>query len=124
MDLHERKQQILEILAKEGRVKVNELSALFDISEVTIRMDLADLEAKGMLSRVHGGAVSSYKTYYNMSYLITKAHLQLQRGDSMNFRAILLENDINRILGNNGNKVCEVTYDINDKRLFICKTTS
>ena len=40
-----------------------------------------------------------------MSYLITKAHLQLQRGDSMNFRAILLENDINRILGNNGNKV-------------------
>ena len=40
-----------------------------------------------------------------MSYLITKAHLQLQRGDSTNFRAILLENNINRILGNNRNKV-------------------
>ena len=30
-------------------------------------MDLADLEAKGLLSRVHGGAVSSYKSYYNMN---------------------------------------------------------
>ncbi len=67
MDVFERKQKILEILHRDGRVKVNELSSLFDISDVTIRMDLADLEAKGLLSRIHGGAVSSYKSYYNMS---------------------------------------------------------
>ena len=67
MDIFERKQKILEILQRDGKVRVNELSALFDISDVTIRMDLADLEAKGLLSRVHGGAVSSYKTYYNMN---------------------------------------------------------
>lgn len=67
MDIFERKQKILEILNRDGKVRVNELSALFQISDVTIRMDLADLEAKGLLSRVHGGAVSSYKTYYNMN---------------------------------------------------------
>jgi len=67
MDIDERKQKILEILNKNGKVKVNELSELFNISDVTIRIDLADLEAKGLLSRVHGGAVSSYKTYYNMN---------------------------------------------------------
>lgn len=66
MDIFERRQKILEILHQDGRVKVNELSELFEISEVSIRIDLADLEAKGLLSRVHGGAVSSYKTYYNM----------------------------------------------------------
>ena len=66
MDIFERKQKILEILNRDGKVRVNELSSLFEISDVTIRMDLADLEAKGLLSRVHGGAVSSYKTYYNM----------------------------------------------------------
>ncbi len=66
MDVFERREKILEMLHRDGRVKVNELSALFDISDVTIRMDLADLEAKGQLSRVHGGAVSSYKTYHNM----------------------------------------------------------
>ena len=54
MDIFERKQKILEILHRDGKVRVNELSALFDISDVTIRMDLADLEAKGLLSRVHG----------------------------------------------------------------------
>lgn len=69
MEVHidERKEKILELLNKEGKVRVNDLSRLFHISEVTIRMDLADLEKKGLLSRVHGGAVSSYKTYYNMS---------------------------------------------------------
>lgn len=66
MDIFERKQKILELLNRDGKVRVNELSNLFNISDVTIRMDLADLEAKGLLSRVHGGAVSSYKTYYNM----------------------------------------------------------
>lgn len=67
MDIDERKQKIIEILNKNTKVKVNELSELFNISEVTIRMDLADLEARGLLSRVHGGAVSSYRTYFNMN---------------------------------------------------------
>ncbi len=67
MDIYERKQKILELLDRDGKVKVNELSERFGISDVTIRMDLADLEKKGMLSRIHGGAISSYKSYYNMS---------------------------------------------------------
>ena len=62
--LNERKQKILE---KNGAVKVSELSRLFDISEVTVRNYLADMENKGLLSRVHGGAISSYKPYYSMN---------------------------------------------------------
>lgn len=67
MEAYERKEEILRLLQRDGKVRVGELGAMFDISEVTIRMDLADLEARGMLTRVHGGAVSSYKTYHNMS---------------------------------------------------------
>ena len=63
-----RRKKILELLNKNGSVRVTELSSLFDISEVTIRTDLADMENKGMLTRVHGGAVSSYKPYYSMSF--------------------------------------------------------
>ena len=66
MEQYERRQKIAELVNSKGKVKVTELSELFGISEVSIRTDLADLEAKGLLSRVHGGAVSSYKTYYNM----------------------------------------------------------
>ena len=101
MDLHERKQQILEILAKEGRVKVNELSALFDISEVTIRMDLADLEAKGMLSRVHGGVVSSYKTYYNMS-LQQRLAANMEQKQKIAERAVEMIEENDTIMLNSG----------------------
>lgn len=62
-----RKQQILDLLKTNGSVKVTELSTLLDVSEVTVRNYLADMEAKGLLSRVHGGAVSSYKPYYSMN---------------------------------------------------------
>ncbi len=63
----DRRKKILELLNRDGSVKVSHLSKLFDISEVTIRTDLADMEYKGLLTRVHGGAVSSYKPYYSMS---------------------------------------------------------
>lgn len=67
MSLNERKEKILELLEEKGSVYVSDLSVLFGVSEVTIRNDLSDLESKGLLSRVHGGAVSSYKPYYNMN---------------------------------------------------------
>ncbi|MFA5341268.1 MAG: DeoR/GlpR family DNA-binding transcription regulator [Clostridia bacterium] len=66
--VEERKEKILDMLSRNGKVKVNELSRIFNVSEVTIRLDLSDLEENGLLSRVYGGAVSSYKNYYNMSF--------------------------------------------------------
>lgn len=63
----QRKQKILELLKENDSVRVSSLSRLFGVSEVTIRSYLEDLEKKGLLSRVHGGAVSSYKPYYSMN---------------------------------------------------------
>ncbi|MDD6308579.1 MAG: DeoR/GlpR family DNA-binding transcription regulator [Clostridia bacterium] len=68
LSAEQRKEKILELLHTHGKIRVNELSRYFGISEVTIRIDLGDLESRGLLSRVHGGAVSSYKNYYNMSF--------------------------------------------------------
>jgi DeoR family fructose operon transcriptional repressor len=62
-----RKQKILELLKENDSVRVSSLSRLFDVSEVTVRIYLEDLEKKGLLTRIHGGAVSSYKPYYSMS---------------------------------------------------------
>ena len=67
MNVETRREKILEILNRDGRVTVGALSKLFQISQVTIRMDLEELETKGLLSRVHGGAICSYRSYYNMS---------------------------------------------------------
>ena len=67
MSTDNRKQLILDLLKTNGSVKVTELSEKLDVSEVTVRNYLADMESKGLLSRVHGGAVSSYKPYYSMN---------------------------------------------------------
>ena len=67
MTTEQRKQKILDILKEQDSVRVSSLSRLFGVSEVTVRSYLEDLEKKGLLSRVHGGAVSSYKPYYSMN---------------------------------------------------------
>ena len=53
----ERRKEIVGMLEKEQRVTVPELSQHFAVSEVTIRKDLAWLEAQGLVRRTHGGAI-------------------------------------------------------------------
>jgi DeoR/GlpR family transcriptional regulator of sugar metabolism len=62
----ERREEIVELIHQNGKVKVSELSKLYNISEVSIRKDLEVLEEQGHLSRVHGGAVGLNKLYVNM----------------------------------------------------------
>ncbi len=54
----ERLQQILDILAREGSVRVTDLSRRFNVSDMTIHRDLNYLASKGYLRKVHGGAVA------------------------------------------------------------------
>lgn len=67
MTVEERKRKISELLRENDSVKVSELSRALGVSEVSVRSYLEDMEKKGLLSRVHGGAVSSYKPYYSMN---------------------------------------------------------
>lgn len=53
----QRKQLILQKLAADGQVQSKALSEAFDVSEDTIRRDLRELSAEGLLQRVHGGAL-------------------------------------------------------------------
>ncbi len=53
----ERKRLILESIGTDGRVVAAELSQRFDVSEDTIRRDLRELAAEGLVHRVHGGAL-------------------------------------------------------------------
>jgi len=59
MYAEERQQHIEGQLADAGRVAVIELARTFNVSSETVRRDLDQLEARGVLRRVHGGAVSA-----------------------------------------------------------------
>jgi DeoR family transcriptional regulator of aga operon len=48
---------MLDLIQRDGRVLVSELSDVFGISRITIRKDLDYLESRGLLQRSHGGAI-------------------------------------------------------------------
>lgn len=52
-----RQANILNILHESGSVKIKELAERFDVSIVTIRRDLDELSAAGLVTKVYGGAV-------------------------------------------------------------------
>ena len=53
----ERQNTIVEIVNREGSVRVKNLSKKFGVTEDSIRKDLAHLEKDGMLKKTYGGAV-------------------------------------------------------------------
>ncbi len=53
----QRKRLILEIVQKTSIVDVDALSKELDVSTMTIRRDLNELNQKGLLQRTHGGAI-------------------------------------------------------------------
>ena len=57
----DRTNQILELLVKEKKLEVAELSAHLGVSQVTVRKDLDAMAAQGLITREHGSAVLSSK---------------------------------------------------------------
>lgn len=53
----DRSTEILELLTREGKIEVAQLSQLLGVSQVTIRKDLDELEERGLIRREHGVAV-------------------------------------------------------------------
>ena len=54
-----REKKICSLINGSSRISVNELSHRFGVSVETIRRDLSSLEKKGLIVRVHGGAISN-----------------------------------------------------------------
>lgn len=63
----ERKLKIAELVNRNGGIKTSELSSMFNVSEMTVLRDLAELEKQGVLKRVYGGAVSLRDNYHEVS---------------------------------------------------------
>ncbi len=75
-----RRDQILAYLSARDRTSVSELSQVLGVSEVTVRKDLDVLEAQGMLTRVHGGAVVSGRGRLELYFAVREQeHLEEKR---------------------------------------------
>lgn len=118
LTLQERRDAILELLQEKGRVKVTDLARYFGVSEVSIRADLAELEARELLSRVHGGAVSGYRSYYNMSLTQRmKTNAEEKKAIAKEIAPLISDNET--IIMNAGTTLLYVMRELKDKKITI-----
>jgi DeoR/GlpR family transcriptional regulator of sugar metabolism len=74
-----RKKLLLDRLAKDGRIIAKDVSRELALSEDTIRRDLRELAADGLLQRVHGGALPASPTVANLAARRSMAREEKQR---------------------------------------------
>ena len=53
----QRQARIVDEVRRRGGVRVSDLTTLLDVSDMTVRRDLEELDRRGLLQKVHGGAV-------------------------------------------------------------------
>lgn len=86
-----RQTDIIELTHKTGRVNVEQLALHFGVTSQTIRKDLNDLCDKGLLQRIHGGAVLS-SSVVNYGYK-ARRELAAREKRSIGLKAASLIND-------------------------------
>src|ERR1700726_1729270 len=75
----ERRRRIVELAVAHGSVRVGALGQLFGVSEVTIRTDLRQLAAEGLLVRTRGGAIAQTQTGLSIAFGQRAQHSQSEK---------------------------------------------
>ena len=57
LDAETRRDELALMLARDGAIRLDHAASVLEVSAMTIRRDLLDMEADGLLRRVRGGAV-------------------------------------------------------------------
>jgi len=107
----ERRVKILELLEKNGKVSVNNLSKSFKVSEVTIRNDLDVLEKKNLLIRMHGGAIQVRRVALDYQ-LNVKAKRHAEEKRAIGEKAAGVINDGETIILDSGTTTEEIAKNL------------
>ncbi len=106
-----RRARILELLEEKGQVRIPEMSNLFNVSEVTIRNDLEQLEQKNLLIRTRGGALKIQRVGidYNLNLKSKKKRTEKEK---IGVKAAELINEGETIILDSGTTTFEVAKNL------------
>ncbi|MFB9136056.1 DeoR/GlpR family DNA-binding transcription regulator [Vibrio sp. AK197] len=115
-----RRHSISKLVDEKGEVSVEELSHLFETSEVTIRKDLASLEKNGQLLRRYGGAIALPKEVVSdeMEKKVSTRKVEVAKA------AAKLIRDHNRIVIDSGSTTGALIEQLNQKHGLVVMTNS
>lgn len=60
----DRQKEILNLVNKRGTIRVSEVVKILGVTDMTVRRDLIEMEAQGLLKKIHGGARSNNAYQY------------------------------------------------------------
>ncbi|MGW0712930.1 DeoR/GlpR family DNA-binding transcription regulator [Streptomyces sp. NPDC002643] len=107
---------ILRALRSGGAASVAELSERLDVSAATIRRDLLKLEADGLLTRVHGGAVVEEE---QPAPFDEAAAVQVAEKDAIAARAAAMIEDGQSVILDSGTTVHRLARQLRGRRLTV-----
>jgi DeoR family transcriptional regulator of aga operon len=119
----DRRAKIIEMLENNGQVRIPELSKIFNVSEVTIRNDLEQLEQKNLLIRTRGGALRIQRVGvdYNLSLKSKKRKAEKER---IGIRAAELVKDGETIILDSGTTTFEVARNLGEFKNLVVITNA
>ena len=74
-----RRRQIMDYMGAEAELTIEELAKRLEVSEITVRRDLADLEKQGLVTRTRGGASLPSRSIEPMFNQRRKVNLELKQ---------------------------------------------
>ncbi len=124
----ERLSQIHQLIQTNTSMTVAELAELFDISESTVRLDLAELEKKDLITRTHGGAISKQNgigsSYVQSVSIQKRVNYLKEEKDAIGRKAASLINDGDTILIDGGSTTPYVIKHLGAKKNLTIITNS
>lgn len=117
----ERLWRVAQQLMQERKVLCRELAEQFSLSEASIRLDLAELERRGLARRVYGGAVlpDSGQFQYASSFyeprFADRIDLQRAEKEAIGRAAAALINSGETIMIDGGTTTFQVCYNLGDR---------
>ncbi|MDN4604168.1 DeoR/GlpR family DNA-binding transcription regulator [Paenibacillus sp. F6_3S_P_1C] len=119
----ERRHTILSQLATQGKVQVQILADLFQVSTETIRRDLDRLEKEGELRKVYGGAVRIRSGMIEAPFQ-KRAQLQLNEKQAIGVTAASLIEDGETVMLDNGTTTLEIMRQLRHRSQVTVITNS
>ena len=116
--MDKRFERILDILLKEKKISVGELSRRLGVSEVTIRKDLTELEKQGRLLRRYGGAVPAENPLQVVSHLKRVSLRQEEKRRIAKFAASMIKDGEN-ILLDAGSTVLALAKELHGREIRV-----
>lgn len=115
MNAVERQGKIVNVTHERGAISIPDICEMFDISEMTARRDLNELDRQGLLRRVHGGAVANLGRSYEPPFRTRSVKNQAVKA-AIGLKAAELVYDGDSIALDVGTTTLEIVRGLQNKR--------